>query len=90
MGGHIKFNDAQQNSRLTLGLRLSYSDIEWNHFISISKGLQENQKTCACQESAAFNEATKEKGKRGGREWQRVTRKAGEADVWLGGDKKKN
>lgn len=39
---------------LTLGLCLSYSDTEWSHLISISKELQENQKTGTSREALLY------------------------------------
>lgn len=66
---------------LTLRLCLSYSDIEWSHLISISKGLQENQKNLQKPRGSALLLATKHLKKERGvaREWQSVIREAGKA-----------
>lgn len=68
---------------LTLRLCLSYSDIEWSHLISISKGLQENQKNLQKPRGSALLLATKhlkkERGVGVAREWQSVIREAGKA-----------
>lgn len=74
---------------LTLRLCLSYSDIEWSHLISISKGLQENQKNLQKPRGSALLLATKhlkkERGVGVAREWQSVIREAGKATE--GGDR---
>lgn len=76
------FKKKEKTNPLTLGLCLSFSDIEWSHLISISKGLQENQKNPHKPRNAALSLSMKhvEKEEKGeGREWQRVIRGAEEA-----------